>query len=507
MHDVSLRDEDEEKEQEVSEIVFERETSVSVAKRKSKHFLENITLEPVMLFYGIIRSIDSVAQSQLIIDKACLNDFHLGDEICENLLDHDENNTNVQNEVAQYAVYESIVDHVFPVFCSLFLGSWSDNFGRKYLLYIFYVFCMIQTSGLMLNSYFMSWPKEYLLFSVNLPVAISGGHISFSMGIASFIADISSPEQRTFRMASVRFVESLGGPLGTKFGAYLWDVGGYLCVFGTSLLGKLLTLIILAVRLELFKWNPGKVDEKKEERPKKRHVLSPGHIKDSFQTFFKKRSYGKRFYLITYTMVMLTYYLPFFGEGAVSYNYVRTRFHWGVDEYSNYRSICSVIDLVGQAVLIPILGILALPDANIIPFIIFTVFLRHMIKGFAVQSWMMYLGSAVDLLASYSFSAIRSIVTKCVETDEIGKMLALTYSVESLIPIFMTQIYASIWKATSAVPGIGETLWIGSTFFVSASVTTVSFSLALMAWCKLKGKDISELGEKENKSTFKVTIE
>merc|ERR1711973_1083717 len=89
-------------------------------------------------------------------------------------------------------------------------------------------------------------------------------------GIASFIADISSPEQRTFRMASVRFVESLGGPLATKFGAYLWDVGGYLCVFGTSLVGKLLTLIILAVRLELFKWNPGKVDEKKEGREEKK---------------------------------------------------------------------------------------------------------------------------------------------------------------------------------------------------------------------------------------------
>lgn len=77
MHDVSLRDEDEEKEQEVSEIVFERETSVSVAKRKSKHFLENITLEPVMLFYGIIRSIDSVAQSQLIIGMKYLVLSHL----------------------------------------------------------------------------------------------------------------------------------------------------------------------------------------------------------------------------------------------------------------------------------------------------------------------------------------------------------------------------------------------------------------------------------------------
>ena len=102
------------------------------------------------------------------------------------------------------------------------------------------------------------------------------------------------------------------------------------------------------------------------------------------------------------------------------------------------------------------------------------------IKGFAVQSWMMYLGSGVDLMAQYSFSAMRSIATKvstehysifstfsrvvyfqCVEMDEVGKMLSLIYSVESIIPMFMTQIYASLWKATSSVPGIGETLWIG----------------------------------------------
>ena len=55
-------------------------------------------------------------------------------------------NTDVQNEVAQFKVYESIVDHVFPVVCSFFLGSWSDNFGRKYLLYLFFFFCLVNTS-------------------------------------------------------------------------------------------------------------------------------------------------------------------------------------------------------------------------------------------------------------------------------------------------------------------------------------------------------------------------
>jgi hypothetical protein len=32
------------------------------------------------------------------------------------------------------------VDHLFPIICSFFLGSWSDTFGRKLLLYIYFVF-------------------------------------------------------------------------------------------------------------------------------------------------------------------------------------------------------------------------------------------------------------------------------------------------------------------------------------------------------------------------------
>ena len=59
----------EDEKQEVSEIIFKEETCWSIAKRKTKFFFQNITLEPVMLFYGVIRSIDRVAQSQLIIGK------------------------------------------------------------------------------------------------------------------------------------------------------------------------------------------------------------------------------------------------------------------------------------------------------------------------------------------------------------------------------------------------------------------------------------------------------
>ena len=87
----------------------------------------------------------------------------------------------------------------------------------------------------------VSLKKEFLLFSVNLPVALSGGAITFQyfspnsislpvylfikplcccfdrrMGIAAFITEISTPEQRTFRLAMIHFVGSLGRPIGTK---------------------------------------------------------------------------------------------------------------------------------------------------------------------------------------------------------------------------------------------------------------------------------------------------
>ena len=48
--------------------------------------------------------------------------------------------------MAQFSVYESIVDHLIPILFSFFLGSWSDNFGRKYLLYLFFFFCLVNTS-------------------------------------------------------------------------------------------------------------------------------------------------------------------------------------------------------------------------------------------------------------------------------------------------------------------------------------------------------------------------
>ena len=60
---------------------------------------------------SFVTSMDSVAVGQLLIDKSCYRDFNFTEEICDNLLEdaYEDENTQVENEVAQYKVLNMIL--------------------------------------------------------------------------------------------------------------------------------------------------------------------------------------------------------------------------------------------------------------------------------------------------------------------------------------------------------------------------------------------------------------
>ena len=54
---------------------------------------------------------------------------------------------------------------------------------------------------------------------------ILGGYAAFGIGLSAFIADISSPDQRAFRMGMIHLAQSLGRPIAAPLGAYLLETG------------------------------------------------------------------------------------------------------------------------------------------------------------------------------------------------------------------------------------------------------------------------------------------
>ena len=147
------------------------------------------------------------------------------------------------------------------------------------------------------------------------------------------------------------------------------------------------------------------------------------------------------------------------------------------------------MDFIGQTVFLPILGILQIRDSLLVPFLQSTVFAKDVIKGFANDPWMYYLGSAVNMMGLYTFSLIRSIMSRCVENHELGKVFALLAAAESLVPIGMSQVYASLWKATGEL-GIP---WVGTVFFMSAFLTSIAWIMSVVSLLSLKGTSVGAL--------------
>lgn len=80
--------------------------------------------------------------------------------------------------------------------------------------------------------------------------------------------------------------------------------------------------------------------------------------------------------------------------------------------------------------------------------------LSSLVYGLAVYPWQMYAGSLVEMLNGTSFISMRSIASKLVSSDELGKVNSMLGVTESIVPLIYAPLYAKIYALTLTVlPG------------------------------------------------------
>ena len=100
----------------------------------------------------------------------CKVNLALGDEICDNIQEHKDEQVEVQKYVSTLKIYNSILQAIPSVLFALFAGSWSDVHGRKALIVSSTMGYTISNLVFMINAYFFYELKaEYLLLEVNRP--------------------------------------------------------------------------------------------------------------------------------------------------------------------------------------------------------------------------------------------------------------------------------------------------------------------------------------------------
>lgn len=146
---------------------------------------------------------------------------------------------------------------------------------------------------------------------------------------------------------------------------------------------------------------------------------------------------------------------PLFGEMSVLYLFTRYQFNWSEVEFSIFSTYSVITNVIGTSFSIGVFSrLLKIDDALIGVMSSMSKILSSFVYGFAVTDWQIYLGCIVEILNGTSFIAMRSIASKIVSSDELGKINSIFGFVEAFIPLFYVPMYTAIYSATiKTLPG------------------------------------------------------
>lgn len=459
-------------------------------------FMKTISVEPVMLLDGLAFSNMVVLVENLQMEKVCIVSLNNTKEVCDNLSEHKDVKESMASEFSEFAMYNGIITAIIPLFFILFMGAWSDKYGRKVPLCAATIGHLLYALGYLVASAAESWPVEYLLI-VALLDSLGGGAVSFLTAANSYISDVTSEQARTSRLGLANSIWFLGGPIGTLMGTFIYKAGGYQALFGTSLAMYIVALnyIIFVVpeshgpfanvaklekilppkqslRLrESVAWVYG-IDkgDKKRDVTKTKSVLqrakdititqmikdffNPQRFLDSFRCTLKKREGHIRVYIL---LLILCNILRKLGRGAYMYLFARQVLHWEASDYGYWVTYKNFLATTGSLVAVPLLsGAFKMSDNKLAMVGAFSSVFDYVLYGMVKEEtyFFMWLAPIAALLVNSCAIAIRAMLSKYVPSDELGKVSSMLGALDGVVPMLSFTMYSAVYRATvSFYPG------------------------------------------------------
>ncbi|KAK3859448.1 hypothetical protein Pcinc_034447 [Petrolisthes cinctipes] len=173
-----------------------------------------MSVEPLMLLDGLAFSNMHVYMENLQMDRVCRVSCGLTEAVCGDLRSHTESSVEVQRRFSVFALYNGIIAAALPLFFILFMGAWSDKYGRRVPLLAVQFAHALHAFGYLLVSLAPNWPVEVIL-GVTLLDTLGGGAVSFLTAANAYLGDVTPEHTRTSRISLANSIWFLGGPLGT----------------------------------------------------------------------------------------------------------------------------------------------------------------------------------------------------------------------------------------------------------------------------------------------------
>ncbi|CAG9560187.1 unnamed protein product [Danaus chrysippus] len=415
---------------------------------KLRFMRSNVTVEPVLALFVMPSVLAVMATQNLNLDKACRVNLDFPDEVCTNLrLRKRENISSYEDEVqkliASVQAWKSVIHTAVPTLLMLFIGAWSDKTGRRKICMTMpiigeFITCVLN----MVNTYFFyEVSVEWTVFMEVIFPSLTGGWYTILLGTYSYLGDITSKNTRTFRLGILSLCMTVGFPLGMGFSGLLLKYIGYYGVFSLSALLQFFNFCYVTFRIKDHTWL-----NKNEEVKKSGAVgffmefFDIDSIKETFKIVFRKGPNNRRLRICLILAVVCLSFGPMWGTMfAISVFSKRL----GVDD-----SVLGIISTTSKMA-------------------------GALVTAFARSNYEIYAAPLVEILDGTTTIALRSIASKLVSHQELGKVFSLFGVAETMMPLIFAPLYSRVYILTlhilpgavflftvlATVPAVGIFIW------------------------------------------------
>ncbi|XP_065093767.1 probable peptidoglycan muropeptide transporter SLC46 [Ochlerotatus camptorhynchus] len=428
--------------------------STSVASDAGKK-LPCFSLEPVAVALCFGWSISGIVLANQVIHQTCM---YMGyDASTCALLGMNSNSSEakelesvVQPTVAKITMASSIIMSVVPALCGLFLGPWSDKFGRKPVMIIPCVgYTVTYITRAILCRIADRIPLNPWLFVVgDIPAAISGGTTVLCAGMFSYLADVSSEQNRAIRMGILQGSTLGGAFIGMLSSSFVleWTSAGTvfmisacMMLFGMGYVFFLIEDSVDRTRVDvssLGSWG------------KFREIFRLGLVMDIFNTFCKARS-GYDRGIIWLTVTIGAFSVLGSGGSNIFYLFTRKKFSWTLEEYTIWQSADLASIIAGNFLGILILKkLFKLPDIAIAFVSVLCFSGDSFIKGLASHGWQLYLATGVTPLKGTEGAALMTLSSSILPSHDIAKVYSMAMSMTAMVPLAAAPLFTYIYNRT-----------------------------------------------------------
>ncbi|XP_022121523.1 proton-coupled folate transporter [Pieris rapae] len=454
--------------------------------RPIRPWYKYITVEPVMFFYMMAFMITNVIEQTFYLFRACTVNHGYSADICYNITSYDSINKEVQVTTSLFHQWNGIAMHMVPLLLAFFLGAYSDKRGRKIII----------LTGLLGKLYFSlmityittnSWPVEYVIYFAVLPSVITGTDLAIFTGCFAYLADITSVENRTFRVAILDAVYLSTMPTGIYLGNLIFN--RYVDKSFTTMFAINSGLMILATFHCIFSLDWQTRNEQRSAR--EANVTNPitdffnlNNIKKTIITLTKKRPNNRRLFL-WFLLVSMAFYTFQRDEKPVLYLYASKVFKWDTNDYSNFKTYLSSAYVIFTLFGIPLMSkILVWRDTMIVMLGAAAHMSGHLLYAQATVGSTMYVGATAAALGPCIVSLLRSMTSKVLSPGERGVAFAFLSVMENAVGMFASVVYTQIYNVTLDTP------YSNAIFYFTIGTQAAVFFLSLTMELILKGKGL-----------------